>query len=134
MSLIQVPVASKDEMQSTMTSYVAQGYTVQVQTDRSITMIKKKELNMVWLIVGILLCFIPLIIELIRYSQAEDQVVEIKLQASPEVKLEAPGAEARIPSQTDAPVVSEDGKSYWDGEKWQPMPSSVAAEESASGD
>jgi hypothetical protein len=122
MSLLQVPVATKDELESTMTSYVAQGFTVQLQTDTSITMIKKKELNMVWLIVGILLCFIPLIIELIRYSRAEDQVVVIKLQASPEVKLEAPGGEARIPSQTNAPpVVSEDGKSYWDGQKWQPI-------------
>jgi hypothetical protein len=83
---LQIPVTSREDLETTMTSYIAQGYTVMAQTETAIIMIKKKQLNMVWMIVGALLCLIPLIIELVRYSNDEDRIIEIKLvEASVEV-------------------------------------------------
>jgi hypothetical protein len=114
-----LPVITREEMQSTMTAYIAQGYTVMMQTETSIIMVKKKELNMVWMIVGFFLCVIPMVYELIRYSRDEDKVIEIKLQPL------GGTASPAIPSETEPgrPVLSDDGKSYWDGAKWQPIQS-----------
>jgi hypothetical protein len=77
-------VTTREEMQNTMTAYVAQGYTVMSHTETSIVMVKKKELNMVWMIVGFFICLIPMIIELVRYSKDEDKVIEIRLEPASE--------------------------------------------------
>ena len=74
---IQVPNLAA--MEQTITSYIAQGFVVSNRTTNSAVLFKKKEFSMVWAIVGLLLCVLPLLIYLIVYSTRNDEMVEVIL-------------------------------------------------------
>jgi hypothetical protein len=65
-------------MEARMTSFLAQGFIVAHKTDTSVTLQKKKEFNIVWAIVGLVLCILPLLIYLIVYITRPDvELIEI---------------------------------------------------------
>ena len=75
-----VEVTTPQEMETAISSYVVQGYVLANKTPTSATMIKKKEFNIVWAIIGFLICLVPLIIYLIIYAGETDKVVEIRMR------------------------------------------------------
>jgi hypothetical protein len=78
MSIKKVHVSSKDQMESAITSYLAQGFVVANRTENRVTLQKQKQFNVLWAVVGFLLCLLPLLIYLIYYAAQEAvQIVEI---------------------------------------------------------
>ncbi len=45
-------------------------------------MIKKKEFSVLWAVIGLLICIIPLLIYLLIYATESDKVVEIRVRGS----------------------------------------------------
>jgi hypothetical protein len=126
-----INVTEPEQMQLEITRLVSAGYTVANQSDRSVTLVKRKQFSIPILIVGFFLCVIPLIVYLIIYSVQKDQIVEIKLVDKPESKpyrasdhIALEGEAARVP--IDAPIIqmSPDGQQWWDGTDWQDTASS----------
>ena len=103
-SVQQVFVSSRPEVENAIQSFIAQGYTVQSQTEDSVTMFKKKEFNILWAVIGFFLCLIPLLIYCIVYAGESDKMVVIRLG-------QAAGAPA--PNRW-----SGDGRFFWDGATW----------------
>jgi hypothetical protein len=112
-----VTVANTQQRERIVLDYVTQGYTQAMVTETSTLLIKKRELNIVWVLVGLLLCFIPLVIELVRYYKAEDLLVEVRLV---EAGATAPPLPPGVPSdvQGTEPHLSADGTRWWDGTQW----------------
>lgn len=130
-SVQQVLVSSRPEVENAIQSFIAQGYTVQSQTEDSVTMFKKKEFNILWAVIGFFLCLIPLLIYCIVYASESDKMVVIRLgQAAGMAPNRRSGdgrffwdgaiwrdaASAGLP--THAPV-SDDGNQWWDGFTWR---------------
>jgi len=71
-------VPTAQDLESTMTSYFAQGFVVVNKTATSATLQKRKEFKVLWAVIGFLLCIIPLLVYLIVYSTQPDvELVEI---------------------------------------------------------
>jgi hypothetical protein len=140
-----ITVSSVGELQQQTASYAGQGYTVLTQSASTVTMVKRKTINWLWVVLGVW-CVIPLIIYLIVYSKEQDAVVEIRLTSggAPDVVLRqpAPGQAATPPGATGEPVdhqsasgggvlpppadpvrpqASADGKMWWNGTEWLPI-------------
>jgi hypothetical protein len=116
-------------MEQTITSYIAQGFTVQSRTETSATMFKKKEFSVLWAVVGLLLCIVPLLVYLIVYATQKDQMVQIVMaraapaihwnddftqwydQAGSQWRSTASGLPAGVP-------ISEDGAYFYNGSTW----------------
>jgi hypothetical protein len=81
-----VEVATVPELDTAITSWVVQGYILGNKTANSATMIKKKEFNWIWAVIGFFVCLIPLIIYLMVYAGESDKVVEIRVRNVPEVQ------------------------------------------------
>ncbi|HWY90237.1 MAG TPA: hypothetical protein VNY31_06150 [Solirubrobacteraceae bacterium] len=114
-----IPVTNPQQLDQIVLSYVGQGYQPAMRTETSALLIKKKELSIVWVLVGLFLCFIPLVIELVRYYKDEDLVVEVRLVPAgegdaPPLTQSAPPSDA----QGSEPHLSADGKQWWDGTRW----------------
>jgi hypothetical protein len=139
----QVSVFSEAQLESTIGSYIAQGYAVANRTPRSVTMLKRKEFNVVWAIVGFFLCLIPLLIYAIVYSTQSDQMVEIRIIDAAALALPSPasvqtsadgrwwwdGAAWQDIEMSAPPNAqrSPDGRFWWDGERWRAMPGTIAS-------
>lgn len=107
-----VPVYSEAQMQQVITSYIAQGYVVSNRTPTSATLFKKKEFSILWMVVGLLLCVVPLIVYLFIYAAQSDQMVQVYLSDP-----------ASSPGVTSASgQLSPDGRWRWDGSQWTPVP------------
>jgi ABC-type Fe3+ transport system permease subunit len=79
-SISKVSVSTTQELESTIMSYLAQGYTVGNRTQRSATLQKKKEFSVLWAVIGFLVCVLPLLIYLIVYATKPDMmIVEISV-------------------------------------------------------
>ena len=63
---------------------VSAGFTVANQSNRSVTLVKRKQFSIPILIIGFLLCVIPLLVYLVVYAFQSDQIVEIRLIDKPE--------------------------------------------------
>jgi hypothetical protein len=109
----QVNVFNDAQLESTVNSYIAQGYVVANRTTQSVTMIKRKEFNVVWAIVGFFLCLLPLLIYAIVYATQSDRMVEIRLVNA-------------LPQVADVQM-SPDGRWWWDGSHWQDAETTVPA-------
>jgi hypothetical protein len=116
-----VQVTAPDQLHQAVSSYIVQGYTVANQTPSSATMMKKKEFSILWLVVGLILCVVPLLVYLIIYATQSDSVIEIRLV--PEAALDSGSARLSIggSSAGHPPNVqlSEDGRYWWDGTAWR---------------
>jgi hypothetical protein len=49
-------VSSAEQLEQSISSYVAQGFAVMNRTPNSATMFKKKEFSVLWAVVGLVLC------------------------------------------------------------------------------
>ena len=128
-AVTNLQVTSEQHMQQAITSYIAQGYTVMNQSPGHTTMFKKKEFSVLWAVVGLLLCIVPLLIYLVIYASQQDQMVEIHM-VDPSLQLEQ-----------SAPVsyagqISPDGHWMWNGREWvaNPNPAAQLPEEASGSD
>jgi hypothetical protein len=107
-----VPVYSEAQLEQAIMSYIAQGFVLANRTPTSAAMFKKKEFSILWAVVGLILCLLPLLIYLIVYAAQSDQMVQIYLADPASIPASAPAA---APGQ-----LSPDGRWRWDGARWQP--------------
>jgi|GEM_PF-2335301 len=94
-----VSVSSEQALEQTITGYIAEGYVIQNRTPDAVVLFKKKEFSILWAVIGLVICFIPLLVYLIVYAADSDKLVEIRV---------------------DIPVTqwSDDGRYWWDGTQW----------------
>lgn len=109
-SVQQVDVASKEELESTIASYIAQGFVVRSRTAGSVTLFKKKEFNVIWAVIGFFLCLLPLIVYCIVYATQSDEMVIVQLRAI---------GSGTGTSTADELTWSEDREWWWDGQQWR---------------
>lgn len=126
----QVHVHDQSALDSTITSYIAQGFTVQNRGEDFAVMFKKKEFNVLWAIVGFCLCLLPLLIYAVVYSTQRDQLVEIRIvQRAGEVQWSEDRqywwdgtawthVDTALPPKIQ---ISPDGHHFWDGATWRSM-------------
>ena len=74
-----VSVSSQKDLETTINSYVAQGYAVSNKTADSAVLTKRKQFSIPIAIVGFLLCILGLIIYAVIYSMQKDKVVTIRV-------------------------------------------------------
>jgi hypothetical protein len=67
-------------MEVVISSFVTQGYVLANKTLTSATMIKTKQFNIIWAIIGFFFCLLPLIVYLIVYAGEKDKVAEIRVR------------------------------------------------------
>lgn len=73
----KVKVSSRQDLETSISSYVAQGFVVMNKTEASAMLIKKKEFSIPIAIVGFLVCGVGLLIYAVVYAMQKDKVVEI---------------------------------------------------------
>jgi hypothetical protein len=149
-SVQQIDVASEQQLESTIASYIAQGYVVSNRSAGSVTLFKKKEFNVLWAVIGFFLCLLPLIVYSIVYATQSDQMIIVKLRIGTDAgELTAGGltwsedrewwwdgrqwrdALREIPPGA---VLSEDGTSWWDGKTWRKAAVAAATAEPQAAD
>jgi hypothetical protein len=109
-SVQQVDVTSSEELESTIASYIAQGFVVRSRTGGSVTLFKKKEFNVLWAVIGFFLCLLPLIVYCIVYATQSDEMVIVQLTGT---------ASSTGKSTADELIWSEDREWWWDGQQWR---------------
>lgn len=102
-------VASHEQMQVEINRLIMMGYVVANQGPQSVTMIKRKEFSIPMLVIGLVLCLLPLLVYLIVYACQSDEVVEIRLVDPAQIQ------------NTRGAQMSPDGQYWWDGQAWQPV-------------
>lgn len=107
-SVSRVTVPDVSALDYAISSYIVQGYVVQNRGEDFVIMFKKKEFSVLWAVVGLVLCLIPLLIYLIVYAAESDKMVEIRIAQA---------------SQTSEIRYSDDGHYWWDASSntWQPV-------------
>lgn len=74
-----INVQSAQEMHSVIQSYVVCGYAMVSQQPGSVTLVKRKQLSVVMLLIGLLLFILPMFIYLIVYMLKKDDFVEVRM-------------------------------------------------------
>jgi len=134
----QVAVFSDAQFDATVNSYIAQGFVVANRTPSAATMLKRKEFNILWAIIGFFLCLLPLLIYAIVYATQKDEMVEIRILDPQQAGVAQPTAVRLSPdgrfwwdggawqdTESSAPpdaTRSPDGHYWWDGSRWRPVP------------
>jgi hypothetical protein len=77
-----VEVTSVAEIDTAISAWIVQGYTVANRTPTSATLIKPKQFSVLWAVIGFLVCVLPLLIYLIVYAAESDKVVEIRVRSA----------------------------------------------------
>ncbi len=140
-SVRQVQVGSRQELDNTVMSYIAQGFVIQQQSEGSATLFKKKEFNVIWAVVGFFLCLLPLLVYCVVYATQSDEMVTVTIATN-----RAPGNGGELTWSEDRQwwwdgekwrdtlldlppdaVLSEDRATWWDGETWRPVPAATGA-------
>jgi hypothetical protein len=119
---VQTPM----EMESMSTGFISQGYVIANRTPTSITLFKRKEFSIPWLVIGFFLCLIPLLIYLIVYATETDKMVVINLGVPGQAVAPSPVSGYGQPQMSGPPTGaprSPDGNYWWDGYRWQPVQS-----------
>lgn len=75
-----VEVDTPEEMETVISSYVIQGFVLANKTQSSATMMKKKEFSVLWAVIGLLICILPLLVYIIVYASQSDKVTEIRVR------------------------------------------------------
>lgn len=136
----QINVASQEELESVIMSYIAQGFSVGSRSPESVTLYKKKEFNILWAVIGFFLCLLPLLVYCIVYATQNDEMIVIKVAS---VASATPGLGAassvtwsddrqwwwdgsrwrdtQLELPSDA-ILAEDGRTWWDGVEWRAAP------------
>ena len=129
----QIPLASHQQLEAAINQYIAQGYVVAYRTADSATMMKKKEFSILWMVIGLVLCLIPLLIYIVIYAGQNDLMVELRVaqqgelmgvQLSPDGRYWWDGTawqDSQLVPPSSAPR-SPDGAAWWDGTAWRPLP------------
>lgn len=118
-----VQVKTHDQMQATISGYLVQGFVITGQTPASVTLMKRKQFNVVWALVGAFLCLLPLLLYLVYYATQSDEVVQIQVVSDHD---SAPATTNMSPPHTHASdpgprQLSPDGRYWWDGSAWHPV-------------
>lgn len=80
MAIPRVVVApTSSDMETLILRYIASGFTITSRVPTETVLVKKKAFSIPMLIIGLLLCFIPLFIYLIVYALQKDEIVVIRL-------------------------------------------------------
>jgi hypothetical protein len=101
-------------MDRLIATYAVSGYTVASRTANETVLIKRKQFSIALLIIGLLLCVIPLLVYLVVYALQKDEVVVLRVNAT-EV---APPAVAVRTQSVDDIKWSDDRLSWRDGDAW----------------
>jgi hypothetical protein len=104
----QISVTSQEELESSIMSYIAQGFTVSSRSAESVTLFKKKEFNVLWAVIGFFLCLLPLLVYSIIYATQNDQMIVVKVAST----ASGFGAASSV-------TWSEDRQWWWDGSRWR---------------
>ena len=112
-SVTAVRVGSENDMEMAIASYISRGFVLSNRSPTGATMFKKKEFSIPMLVVGFILCVVPLIIYLFVYELESDKTVQIQLVSANQAQLPA--------SSTQVGLRSADGQWWWDGNAWQPV-------------
>lgn len=80
---VSLQAASMQELENTVSGYIAQGFSLANRTPTTVTLIKRKHFSVFWGVIGFLFCVLPLLIYLIVYSFENDQMVIITLAGAP---------------------------------------------------
>jgi hypothetical protein len=104
----EVWVHDPAHLPSIIDGYVMQGFAIAAREPTSVTMVKRKEFNVVWAVIGFFLCLLPLLIYLIVYACEQDQVVFVRIASAPAIT-------------GGSPPLSPDGNYWWDGAAWRPV-------------
>lgn len=138
-SVQQVNVTLQDELESTIASYIAQGFVVSNRTPEAVTLFKKKEFNVIWAVIGFFLCLLPLLVYCIVYLTQNDEMVIVKLAPLSSAAVKSAAGELTWSEDREwwwdgsgwrdtrielppAAVISEDQRTWWDGAQWRPVP------------
>jgi hypothetical protein len=92
------------ELDAMISKYVVSGFYIANRTPTMVTLVRRKQFSIVALVIGLVLCVLPLLFYLVIYMLERDRVVEISLVPDPQIG-----------------VRSDDGRYWWDGTAWQPM-------------
>lgn len=137
----QVQVPDLGALEQAVTSYIAQGFTVQARTENSATMFKKKEFSVLWGVIGLVLCLLPLLVYLIVYATQKDQMVQIVVVGATAANVhwnddftqwydhgrsQWVSTATRLPEGTP---VSEDGMQFFNGSSWVRLASDLKGSE-----
>jgi hypothetical protein len=96
-----ITVAGPAELDALVAAHAARGYELVARTPGSATLVKRKRFSLFWLVVGLVLCLVPLVAYLVVYAMQSDRVVRIVVAGSAEAG-EATG-----------------GRWEWDGTAWR---------------
>jgi hypothetical protein len=101
---IAVQAATPQDMETMIMQYIAQGYSIENKTPAQVSLVKRKKINMTWLIIDLacILLFgfglLMLLVTFIFYAAANDKMVTITVTgvgvgASPSIGQVAPQAD-----------------------------------------
>jgi hypothetical protein len=138
-SVQQISVGSPQELESTITSYIARGFVVSSRTPDSVTLFKKKEFNVIWAVIGFFLCLLPLLVYCIVYATQNDEMVTVLVTQNHGIAIESgdgglmwsedrqwwwDGTRWRdaLLELPPGAVLAENRRTWWDGETWRPVP------------
>jgi hypothetical protein len=77
-SIVRVGVPTPGALESAALSYMARGYVIVERSAERVVLQKRKQFSLPWLVVGLLLCIVPLLVYLLVYaSQPDAWVVEL---------------------------------------------------------
>ena len=79
-----ITVAGTAELDALVAAHAARGYEVVARTPGSATLVKRKRFSLFWVVVGLLLCLVPLVLYLVVYAMESDRVVRVVVAGSPE--------------------------------------------------
>ena len=80
MAISKVSISSAQEMESAITSYLTEGFAVSNRTPTTVTLWKRKESILFWVIADFSLCILPLVIPRPLDKSIDDvEIVEISV-------------------------------------------------------
>lgn len=76
-----VEVSDQSQLESTVSGYLAQGFVVSRESETSVSLFKKKAFDLGKFARGHLMCIVPGVLYILRYSREKDQMVVVTVSA-----------------------------------------------------